>query len=183
MSSGRWHVLRLAILLLVGLTVASTAGPQRTKRYAADGLSFDYPAPWPLRDESDENAQHLILDLGRDEAEIVVLAFRAPLTPEKAEEIRKFVGPTLTQEITKKLQALGGDVRETAATATIGGVRAEGVSLRTVLAGEAGTADVYWLTLGGRPVYLVFLGSDDARARAAGAWSLVCESLHVDGGT
>ena len=180
-SASRFRSCRLAILVIVCVAALATVAAGQTRRYAAGGLVFDYPAGWSLRDGSEERAQQLILDPGGGESALVsILAFRGPLTPQRSEEIKNFVGPALIEELTRRFRVAGADVRRTAATAVIGGVRAMGVRLSTAFPDELGTAEIYWLTLGGRPVYVMFLGSDAARARAASGWALVRDSLRAE---
>lgn len=179
MNRTRFRLSRLTILWLLCVSLSVSAEAQRAGRFAGGGLAFDYPADWPLRDESDEDCLHLVLHRGSGEARIVVFAPRATLTPPQLEEMEQVITPMIIWSTREQLRQFGGDVQPSYVSAEIGGVRAEGVRLSAVLDGEPGGADIYWAALDGRLVYVLFSGSDAARARAAGAWSLITGSLRV----
>jgi hypothetical protein len=176
-SNRFWRCLSAALILLTASFAYAAFG--QANQYSRDGLSFSYPPGWALVDESDAQAQTLNVDRGKDEAKIIIVALRRQMNAAELAEVQpkmtQAIADALAQEITK----LGAQVQRASVSQAIGGVQAQGIKLRASISGETGDADIYWLTLGGRLVHVIYVGSDQERARATGAWNMVCSTLRV----
>ena len=172
----------LALLAASCLAAAAQHPGPQANRYSKDGLSFEYPADWPLDDRSDAQAQTVSLDRGPGEAKILILAPRRPMDPQQLAEAQARVTQAIVDSLAQSFARSGARPQPSGLSATIGGVQAGGVRLRAVLHNEAGNADVYWLALGGRLVHVIFIGEDGQLARAGRAWDLIRGTLRVEGG-
>ncbi len=176
---------RLRITRLMSLTMVlfafglASAVFAQTNHYLRDGLSFSYPSDWPLSDESDTNAQQLNLDRGQNEAKIMIVVLRGPLNPQQLAEAQPKMTEAIVSGLAQEIAKLGAQAQRTSITENIGGLSAQGVRLRATLKGETGDADIYWLYTGGRLVHVIYVGSDQERARAAYAWNMVRMTLRV----
>ena len=170
--------LMFLIVLLFGLGMVETAFSQ-TNRYLRDGLSFSYPADWPLSDESDANAQQLNLDRGQNEAKIMIVALRVQLNQQQLAAAQPKMTEAIVSGLAEEISKLGAQAQRTTISETIGGVFAQGVRLRATLKGETGDADIYWFHAGGRLVHVIFVGSELERARASSAWSMIRATFRV----
>ena len=168
----------LTLIALVLMFFAQTATGQ-VNQYARDGLSFSYPADWPLRDESDATAQTLSLDRGKDEATILILAIRQEMNPPELAEAQIEVTQAIVSALLQEFANAGAQPERSPITEIIAGVDAQGIRLRATVKGQPGNADIYWLSLGGRSVHVVFIGSDQERIRATYAWNMVISTLRV----
>lgn len=164
--------------LLVLLALAYPALGQGT-RYARDGLSFNSPAGWTITDESDAQVQSLSIGRGNDEAKIMVVSLRQQMTAAEIAQAQPRVTEAIVNNLAQAMQTLGAQVQTSSVSEVIAGVQAQGIRLRATLQGEVGSADVYQLVLGNRLVNVLFIGSDQERARAANAWNMVCTTLRV----
>lgn len=77
---------RTLAVIACGLMFFTHTATGQVNEYARDGLSFSYPADWPLSDESDARAQTLNLDRGKDEAKILILVLRQKLNSSELTE-------------------------------------------------------------------------------------------------
>lgn len=169
-----WRYLSVALILLT----ASFAYGQ-ANQYTRDGLSFSYPVGWALVDESDAQAQTLNLDRGKDEAKIILVALRQRMTATQLAEVQPRMTQAIADALAQEIAKLGAQVQRAPVSQAIGGVQAPGIKLRASISGETGDADIYWLVLGGRLVHVIYVGSDQERARATNVWNMVCSTLRV----
>lgn len=163
------------------IAAANPTSPQ-ANRYSEDGLSFEYPADWPLSDESDAQAQTLSLDPGQNEAKILVIVLRQRMDAQQLAEAQPKMTQAILDSLAQSFSRAGVTPQPSYVSATIAGRQATGIRLRAVLQNEAGNADVYWLALSDRLVHVIFVGADPELARAANAWNMVCSTLRVEGG-
>lgn len=171
-----------AVILLFSILVLSTPLAAQVNQYSKDGLSFSYPSDWPAQEEINEQVLMVSLDRGEKEAKIMVMAFRGTMTQEQINQVQASVTQALADTFTQAIQQQGGQAQRSFASVAAAGRQASGIRLRAVIKGDPGNAEIYWLTLNNRLVYLVFVGSDTERARASVAWNMVCTTLRVGGG-
>lgn len=170
--------LAASAILFIALPVLAFA---QANQFNRDGLSFSYPAEWTLADESDTNAQTLTLDRGKDEAKIIIVVLRSQLNSTQVAQVQPTMTNAIVDAMAQEIAKLGAQVRRGSISEAIGGVQAQGIRLRASLQGETGNADVFWLVLNSKLVHVVFVGSDQERARASGVWNMVCSTLRVGG--
>lgn len=175
------NVCRILTLIALALMVFTQTATGQVNQYARDGLSFSYPADWPLSDESDATAQTLNLDRGKDEAKIMILALRKEMNSTELAQTQNAVTEAMVRELAQEFIKAGAQPQRSSISESIGGVHAPGIRLRATVRGEPGNVEVYWLALGGRSVHLVYIGSDQERIRAHHAWNMVISTLRVGG--
>lgn len=175
------NVFRILTLIAFVLMFFPQTATGQVNQYARDGLSFSYPADWPLSDESDATAQTLNLDRGKDEAKIMILALRQPLNSSELGPTQAKVTEAIVSALMQEFAKAGAQPQLSSISESIGGVYAQGTRLRATVQGKPGNAEVYWLALGGRSVHVVYIGSDEERMRASHAWNMVISTLRVGG--
>jgi len=172
----RWAA---SAILLVALPVLALA---QARQFNRDGLSFSYPTDWTLTDESDTNAQTLNVSKGNDEAKIIIVVLRSQMNATQMAQAQPLLTNAIVDAMSQEIAKLGTQVQRGSISEAIGGVQAQGIRLRASLQGETGNADVYWLTLGNKLVHVVYVGSDQERARASYVWNMLCSTLRVGSG-
>jgi hypothetical protein len=170
---------RITVLTLAAITflccLAATA--QTPKTFTQEGLSFDYPSDWTLRDVSNKDAQQL--GLTNSDVQIVVFVHRGRTTPEKLADARKaFIDPYINAR-TKQLQDMGGKPEQKPDVSEIGGVKADGVIISASLGGETGAAKIYWALVGEHVVVLTYFGPDKQTKQLTPAWDLIRTTVKV----
>ena len=170
-----------AVILLATILVLSSPLAAQVNQYSKDGLSFNYPSDWPAQEEINEQVLMVSLDRGQNEAKIMVMAFRGTMIPEQINQVQGDVTQALADTFTQSIQQQGAQVERSFASVAVAGRQASGVRLRAVIKGDPGNAEIYWLALNNRLVYLVFVGSDTERARAMVAWNMICSTLRTGG--
>ncbi|MGZ5434655.1 MAG: hypothetical protein ACXW3F_01255 [Pyrinomonadaceae bacterium] len=168
-------VFAFALLMVVGVAA------QNNKHFTKDGLSFDYPDGWTLTDESNADAQQLMLNRTDSNAQITIFVHRGKVnTPEKlAQGKTKIIDPYLNHT-EKQFVGMGAKPERVAATTQIAGADAEGVRITATLDGDPGEAGIYWVTVGERLVVLTLFGPDKAIKKAAPTWDAVRNSLKIE---
>jgi hypothetical protein len=174
-------ILFQTVILLFSALLLSTPLAAQVSQYSKDGISLSYPSGWALSDESDADSQTLALDRGLNEAKIVVMALRRQMDSQQLAEAQSRMSRAILDSLTESITRAGGQVERSSVSVTVGGGQANGIRLRTVLDGEGGNVDVYWLVLDNRLVHLILIGSDQALERASLAWIMVCSTLQVGG--
>jgi hypothetical protein len=167
----------LALILLSTLNAFADPSLSQVNQFAKDGLSFSYSSDWTLEDQSDAQMQSFSLTRGTNEAQIIVAALRKQMTMEQLLKIQPIVTEALAETLMQAMEQSGAQVQRSSLSATIGGTQAYGIRLRAVGRGEAGTAEIYWLVLGDRLIHIVYVGSDQERARATDVWNMLCSTL------
>ena len=168
------------LLALFMWTSSPSAATAQVNQYSRDGLSFNYPLDWPVTDESNATAQNLSLDRSHKDAMIMIVVMRAQMNAQQFAEAQPKLTKAITTALATEIVNLGAQSQRISISENIGGVTAQGQRFRASLQGETGDADVYWLHLGGRLVHVIFVGSDQERARAAPAWNMICSTLRIN---
>jgi len=177
---------RRAGVLITLFAVLSSAAHGQTldgnlKRYAQDGLSFDYAAAWELSDQSNPAAQQLVLTEKTLDAQIMIIALRGAITSPKQEEQAKaaLIEPSISR-LLKQYEIAGINVERSAATANVAGSPAEGARLRFAVDGQPGTNDIYWLTINQRVVQLFFITPEKTASKTTICWDMVRSTLRIE---
>ncbi len=168
-------VFAFALLIVVGVAA------QNNKHFTKDGLSFDYPDGWTITDESNADAQQLILNRPDSNAQITVFVHRGKVnTPEKLALAKtKIIDPYLNHT-EKQFVGMGAKPERVAATTQIAGADTDGVRITATLDGDPGEAGIYWGIVGERLVVLTLFGPDKAIKKAAPTWDAVRNSLKIE---
>jgi hypothetical protein len=167
------------IILLFSFSVLSAPQDWQVSQYSKPGISLSFPSDWSLSDGSDAQSQNLALDRGQNEAKIVVMALREQMNQEALAQAQASMTRAILDNLTQSIAKGGEKAQESSVSVVIGGRQTSGVRLRTVLDGEPGRVDVYWLTVNNRLIHVILLGSNKALERASLAWSMVCSTLQI----
>ena|SRR5215213_7937600 len=169
----------MRLTLIVCLFLLSVFPQTDTKSFAANGMSFDYPAGWTLQDDTNSDAQQLTLARANNDLQIRVFVHKGRITPEKFPDAKKaFIDPYIASTV-KQFVAMGAKPEQSPDSSEIGGVKAEGVKLAASL-GEPGAAKIYWAVVGQRVVILTLFGPDREIKQFTPAWDLVRSSLKIE---
>lgn len=178
----------LAIAIVVGLTTVAQnqeqpKPPVESKHFAGDGLSFDYPATWELKDESTKQMQfiQLTLPLRYGDVQFNVRTPREWLkTPQKEAEAKRLIQDNYVSDFVRNVESAGLRPTRSAITTQIAGEPAEGTRIR-VQDSNPGGMDAYYRVISDRFVQLSVFGSDRDIGKAAAGWDLIRSSIKVDG--
>ena len=169
-----------SLLILLTAVVVSAQTASTDKQYVKDGLTFDYPAGWTLKDDSNSDAQNLTLARADSDVSVNVFVHRGKTAPEKLPEAKKaFIDPYILAR-GKQFVAMGAKPEQSPDSSDIAGVKADGVVITASLGGEAGAAKIYWALIGNRVVVLTFFGPDKQLKQHAGLWDLVRNSIKIE---
>lgn len=172
------------LLLLVILTATARPAPAQATRaagaehFSKDGLSFDYPSGWTLKDGSDEKLQSLVLRHPGVSSVITVFARREPVTNgPQLYGARADITMPYVEGVARRL-GLGRAPRfEEARCVLAGGRMALGFRMSGRVKDEPTTAEIYSVALGQRLVHLARIMSDKDEAKGAQAWQLLLGTL------
>jgi hypothetical protein len=171
--------LRSCTLLLLACAFA-WAQTGDAKHFSKDGLSFDYPSGWSLKDESNSDAQTLRMARADGDIQITVFVHRGRITPEKMADAQKaFINPYV-EGTAKQFADMGARVERTPDSTDIAETKADGVKLKAIVPGDSATSQIYWALVGQRVVILTYFGPDGDRKKFAGSWDLVRNSLRIE---
>jgi len=172
------RIFQLKLVVIVCCVLANAQTPD-AKSFAKDGLSFDYPAKWELKDETTGDAQQLTLAKADSDVQIRVFVHKGRVAAEKLPDAKKaFIDPYIAAT-TKQFIAMGAKPEQAADSSEIGGVKADGTIISASLGGEAGAAKIYWALVGQRVVVLTIFGPDKQMKQLTPTWELVRTSLKV----
>ena len=157
---------------------AQSAGPE-LNHFAVEGISFDYPSGYSVKDESTPEAQQFRIT---QKGSSVQLTIFIPLRL-----VRRSTYPVavenLTQPIIKNvamtLEEGKSSPERTSFQALVGGRQAEGVRLRSTGSAKKG-AEVIWLRWSLRLVEFVLVRSDADESVGAQLWQTVNSSLKIE---
>ena len=172
----------LAVLACLTVTAAKMQEPPKPQaegnRFAKDGLSFDYPTGWAMKDDS--TAQMQVLELSRGEHVIRIRAPREWLeTPAKQAEAKNLIHDKYVSEIIENMRRGGLTPVRTSANSQIGGGPAEGLRVRATMGGISGGMDAFYRMLSDRFVHISQFGSEGDMVKSA-AWDLIRTSIKVE---
>ena len=150
------------------------------QHFEKDGLAFDYGAKWELSDQSNGDAQQLVLTEKTLDGQIMIVALRAVLTNPKQEEDAKraVVEPGINRLLTQYATA-GIQVDRTPVRIELSGTQAEGAQLRFNVDGFPGTTDVAWAVINQRLVQLFFIRPEKTATETAVCWEAIRNSLRI----
>jgi len=173
------RILQLKLVGIVFCCVLVTAQTPDSKNFSKDGLSFDYASAWQLTDDSNGDAQQLMLNKANSDVQIRVFIHKGRITPEKLPDAKKaFIDPYVAATA-KQFVAMGAKPEQVPETSEIGGVKADGTSINASLGGETGAAKIYWALVGQRVVVLTLFGPDKEMKKLTSDWDLVRTSIKV----
>jgi len=170
----------LACLTVAAAKIQEPPKPQaEANHFAKDGLSFDYPIGWAIKDDSTGHMQ--ALELSRGDHIIRVRAPREWLkTPAKEAEAKRLIQDKYVNDFNEMLLQGGLRPTRTSAVSEFGGGPAEGLRLRAILDGAPGGMDAFYRVVSDRFVQISQIGSERDMAKWAAAWDLIRRSIQVE---
>jgi hypothetical protein len=172
------HTLAIVLVCSVAAT-AQTSGD--LQHFAKDGLLFDYPSGWQVKDQSTAQIQIIQLLRGDGYSEIRVRVPREWLkSPQKEAEAKRLVQDKYIEQFVDSLQQGGLKPTRSNVTTEIAGGTADGMQIRAILGGEPGGMDSFFRVVSDRFVQLSQLGSQSDMAKSVAAWDLLRSSIKVD---
>src|SRR5438128_2065257 len=163
------------LLLVAGVS----AQDPNVKRFAKDGLSFEYPTSWQLSDQSTQQMQLLELTQGD-----IVIRVRSPReylkTPEKEAHAKKLFQDKYVDDFFNQIQQAGMTPKRSAVTTQIAGADANGARVRAILDREPGGIDSYSRIVSDRLINLSIIGSEKEIAKSTAAWDMIRNSIKVE---
>ena len=177
------NIFTIALLIVLTAVGVSAQKAGTDKQFVKDGLTFDYPAGWTLKDDSNGDAQNLTLARADSDVSVNVFVHRGKTAPEKLPEAKKaFIDPYIVAR-GKQFVSMGAKPEQAPDSSDIAGVKADGVAITANLGGESGAAKIYWAIVGNRVVVLTFFGPDKQLKQHAGLWDLVRNSIKIEAPT
>ena len=171
---------KVFIIVVLSCVFASAQTPSDVQHFAKDGLSFDYPKGWTMKDMSDADAQQFSFANSGNDIQMRIFAHKGRITADRLPEAKKgFIDPYVSS-IEKQFVQMGAPPKKTPDTSEIGGVKAEGIQLTASLAGESGAAKIYWAVVGQRVVVMTLFGPDRDLKKYASAWDMLRTTLKIE---
>ena len=174
--------LRPCLILAAIVLTALIVRPQgNAVHFEKEGLSFDYASGWTIADQSDSDAQRLMLTKANTDAQITVFVHRGRIdTPEKLAQAKKaFIDPYV-KSVNDRFVGWGAKPESSPATSEVGGAAAEGVRIRASLGTDAAEASIFWAPLNGRVVVLTFFRPDDQNKQTMPAYDMIRTGIKVE---
>lgn len=172
-------ILSFSIVLVLSLGVCAQSETPKLNHFAADGVSFDYPDAYTVKDESNTEAQRLTLTRRGSSVQLTIVAKKGwVLSNEVPAAIEKTTEP-LVKQVSETLGG-GTNLTERAMIKTmVGSKEAEGVRLRSSATSKR-TGEVIWLRLSLRLISLALVRSDHDESAAAQLWQAVRSSIKAE---
>lgn len=163
--------------LSVGI-YAQSAGP-KLDHFAADLISFDYPAGYSVAEVSTAEArQFVIKDKSSSLQLTIVVTERLVLRKELPAAIENFT-ESLLKQVAVTLGADKTSLARTAFQTQVGTKQAEGIRLRSTRSGTK-TGEVIWVRWNLRLIGLMLVKTDADKSVGADLWQTVSSSLRIE---
>lgn len=167
------------IISFFGMNVyAQSAGPQ-SNHFAADVISFDYPARYSVTEESTPEARQFVIKRKGSSVQLtIVITQRLVLRDELPATITNFTDPLL-KKVALTLGPGKNSPERSSFQTQVGRKQAEGIRLKSTRSG-AKTGEVVWLRWSLRLIGLAFVRSDADESAGSELWQTVSSSLRVE---
>jgi TonB family protein len=157
---------------------AQSAGPE-LNHFAADVISFDYPAGYSVTEESTPEAQQFEIKRKGGSVQLtIVVTKRLVLRNELPAAIESFTEP-LVKKVAVTMGAGKNSPERTSFQTQIGTKKVEGIRLRSIRNG-AKTGEVMWVRWGLRLIGFAFVRSGADESVGSELWQTVSSSLRVE---
>lgn len=168
----------ILILFLTFAAYPQSPGPA-LNHFAADGISFDYPAGFSITDESTPEAQRLVLTKRGSSVQVTIVAKRSFVMRSEMTGANENFNEPLVRQVETKLGQGKKTPQRTNIQSQIGSTAVEGVQLR--VSGSARTGEVIWLRMHFRLMSLALVKSDADQTVGSQLWQTIRSSLSVEG--
>jgi hypothetical protein len=173
--------LLIACAAIISLFVIVVLPQGDAKHFSKDGLVFDYANGWSITDQSNSDAQQLMLTRANSDAQIVVFVHRGKVeSPDKFAQAKKaFIDPYV-KSMSDRFVQMGTTPKSSSANSQIGGLASEGTRIRASLGSEGAEASIYWVNLENRVVMLTLFTPDAELKQVTPAWDMIRNSLKLE---
>jgi len=156
---------------------AQSAGP-KSKHFAVEGISFDYPDGYSVKDESTPEVQQFTITREGSSVQLtIVVPLRLVTRSTYPVAVDNFIRPMLTK-VAMTLGEGQNSPEHASFQTQIGAKQAESVRLRSTDGGKK-TTEVIWLRWSLRLVEFVLVKSDADESVGEQLWQTVSSSLRV----
>ena len=167
------------IISFLSVSVYPQSAGAESNHFAADGISFDYPAGYTVKDESTKETQQLVITRKGSSVQLTIVAARHwVLRNEMSAAIENFTEPTI-KKVSVTLGQGKNSPERTSFQTQVGSRQAEGIRLRSK-GSRSRTGEVIWLRLSLRLVGFAFTRSDADESAASQLWQIVSSSFRVE---
>jgi TonB family protein len=168
----------MIISFLSASIYAQSAGPE-LNHFAADVISFDYPAGYSVTEESTPETRQYVIDRKGNSVQLtIVVTQRLILQKELPAAITNFTEP-LVKKVAVTLGADKNPPERSSFQTQIGTKQAEGIRLRSARSGTK-TGEVIWLRWSLRLIGLAFVRSNSDESVGSELWQTVSSSLKIE---
>jgi hypothetical protein len=175
-------LLGISLSAVATISLAAAAGSYTANQhYQKDGLRFDYGETWELNDQSNADAQQLVLtEKGLDSQIMIVAPRKAVTTPKQEEQAKATVVEPGINRLLKQYEDAGVKVSRAPLKVELSSAPAEGARLQFQVDGSPGTTDIVWAIINRRLVQLFFIRPDKTSQDASACWDLIRNSLKIE---
>ena len=167
------------IISFLSVSISAQSAGRELNHFAADVISFDYPAGYSVTEESTPEARQFVIKRKGSSVELtIVLTQRLVLRNELPRAINNFTEPLL-KRVAVKLGSGTSSPERLSFQTQIGTKQAQGIRLRSTRSGTK-TGEVIWLRLSLRLLGLVFVRSDADESVGSELWQTVSSSVKVE---
>src|SRR5690349_23822198 len=129
------RILQLKLVGIVFCCVLANGQTPGSKSFAKDGLSFEYPAAWQLKNDTTGDAQQFTLGKADSDVQIRVFVHKGRVTAEELPDAKKaFIDPYIAAT-TKQFIDMGAKPEQVADSSEIGGAKAGRKIIKATLGG------------------------------------------------
>ena len=158
---------------------AQSAGSELS-HFAADQISFDYPAGYSVKDESTTEAHRLIITRKGSSVQLTIVALRRWTLKNELPAATENLKEPLLKQVAVTLGQGKNSPAGTSFQTQVGPKQAEGIRLRST-GKRPTTGEVIWLRLKFHLVGFAFVRSDADEAVGSLLWQTVSSSFKVEG--
>ena len=171
---------QLFVVILLMLS-ALAANAQESKKYAKDGVSFEYDADWELTEKVGKDSDEISLSNAGADSQISLAIVRKRVeSKDPMPELRKqVIDPWIASMIDQYKKIANIDVQRSDVKTQVAGEPTDGVKLAFTLDGQQGSVEACWALLGKRLVLLYLLRPDKKAEKATPGWDRVRSSIRI----
>jgi hypothetical protein len=180
----KMHVLGRIVSTAIFIAIVSSlamAQESDLKKYAKNGVAFDFLDGWEATDQAGAGSQQISLANKETDSQILVIVLNQKIkTKDPLPELKKrVVDPWVTQLVHGYIENKI-PLEQSPATTEIASQQAEGVRLKFFLDNQPGAGEAYWVLLDNRLVLTYFIRPDKTSEKAVRGWDVIRKSLHVE---
>jgi TonB family protein len=172
-------ILANVVVMLVCINSFGQSNTDSIQQFAKDGLRFNYPSGWTLKDNSDADKQYIRLEFDNSSSLIMIIADRDLVgLPEYLPALHRNTTEPFIAEITLKFG--GPSVTSEKLHIALKNAEADGVRLRGTVDKEPVGAEVYSFVERTRFINLVYIRTDKNAVAGDPGFAIVRNTLAID---